>query len=376
MFTLVLLAALLNPQLGNELAYGPYTRPQTGFEPAVAAAPSGLLLAWSEVGAGNRAHIRVARLGYDSELIGAIHDITPLSPESNAIAPAVATNGIDFYLVWRELSGAKLLVCGMRVAADGTPLESTRYVHETWNEPDRRPVVVFNGDSYLVLADNTVWYMNDQGQRVYNIEPVPTPDAIATFGAAQRSLSVTTASKPQITTCWVRGCTTTPAFYDITWSIREGITEPYRATIRIEGWSSDRPAMAAATANDFVIAWNGTDSIDGTRIDTHGKRTGSFRVPDSLQSPFTSPSIACDEDCCLIAYDRVTARSSAVNAAFLDEGQLGTIVPFAVADSDDNELGARAFALGNGRFLVAYMRGPNLAGKIVTFVAPAKRRAS
>jgi hypothetical protein len=100
---LLFAAATAGAQLVDEreLTYGPFEPGPRDRSFTVAAAPHGMLLAWSELDPETKlASIRTGLLDFDAQLTGPIHTIPTAVPSLHATTPAVATNGTSFFVAW------------------------------------------------------------------------------------------------------------------------------------------------------------------------------------------------------------------------------------------------------------------------------------
>ncbi|NTX07358.1 tandem-95 repeat protein [Myxococcus sp. CA040A] len=148
--------ALVTPEgtLGAPRALGPTTSVQTRMYPAVASNGADFFAVWlSQAATTSRSsHIiegtRVTGTGT------VVDSPTPrvLTTASNTqLAPAVATNGTNFLVVWEDLRGGGSDVYGARVTPTGELLDPQGIALSTAAFDQRAPAVASNGTDYLVV---------------------------------------------------------------------------------------------------------------------------------------------------------------------------------------------------------------------------------
>ena len=121
-FLTVLIAVSATAQVvsSTEQSYGPYTRPLDGYQPALAVAQDGILLAWSEVVAPHKEpQIRTGMLDFHGRLVS---PITTIESEWRATSPIVTSDGTSFRLQY--LDGD--VPFAVEVDARGIPMGSPR----------------------------------------------------------------------------------------------------------------------------------------------------------------------------------------------------------------------------------------------------------
>lgn len=357
--TLVLTAAVV---MFPEQAYGPYVRPRIGRVPshAVAAGRSGVLLAWSE--RDRSARIRVALLDQSARLISPIADVAV--PDSNAIAPSIASNGSTFFVAFIASSDRVHRTYGVPVSAAGVPLGAPRPYGEavvTAGAPAPVPLL-WDGSAYrLAAADGRELAVSEDGTV---LGKTSVPDAMndagapATLDVADRLVC----SGPGGGGPFKCGLETR---YELTW----------RAGAESGQLLLGRDPVLAAIApagRQFAIAWVTAKRLGylltGAAVDTVDLALGA--------DPDQAPAIDCDATRCVIAY--ATPRGDIHGVVFETERPRSPEL-LAIAFTERIERGPRVRALGGGRFLVSYDSdlpgAEHVAGRVLAFEKPKQRGA-
>ena len=239
----------------------------------VASNGNGYLVAWLDEMASRVLATRVSPTG--NVLDPASITVSPERPlGASGFEPAVASNGIDYYVVWRENDAAR----GVRVLADGSiPTGPVTISHSRLSSV---PVVGFNGSRYLVA------WSDDEG----NVRASRVSSAGAVLDASDLALtSEHVGGQPQIAsdgTDWF-----------VVWLAGSLPQEIRGARVGAEGDVKDRPAIIVTPANpqNHSVAWTGKEylvawlqslgdnnyALEGRRVSARGRLLDSSAFPIS-----------------------------------------------------------------------------------------------
>jgi hypothetical protein len=331
----LLLAAVL---LLSEQSHGPYARPLNGGQPAAAASRSGIVLAWSEE---NR--IRVGALDARGRLSAPVESLPARTARSVAVAPAVASDGDSYYVVWVEHEGGLQRAMGVQLDRHGVPIgaprQHGRLLGVTSNDFALR--LVWDGTVYRMWGGGKVSSFASNGDVLTAVDSIHIPSGVA----AANGIVATSDSRISLVGCGFSWCTWESR---VLWTI-SGKTDSTRIATATGPATQGRdlplpPTNLAAAQDGFVVSWP-----DRGGILYHSTRRGTNSVyadPDKS----VRPGIACDDTDCVIAFGQsndVHAFSVAIDG--LTSGQLVT-----VAATERIERAPQAHALGDGAFLVLY----------------------
>jgi len=336
-----------------EQSYGPYMRPASGGDAAIAPASGGALLAWSE-----SYRIRVGLLDSRARLVSAIHELPTTKEKASAMAPIAAFDGSSFLLAWNERVVDKDQTMAMFVAADGTPSGTML--------PVGGPGPI-NGDPSLRLVWDGASYRLWNGRHAFQIARDGTvlvtsagarPDAVTATNGVVGTTSFTSTGGGSCGGPF-KFCRLYPT---VTWTIGTRV-----------GWYqvTDRPSPAtiAAAGDHFAVAWTTPTLITYLIVD--GALNHVAATPDIT----VAPGLACDETQCLLAY----SQSGDVHALAFPVDRLYGPEMLTIAATERTERVPQVHLLGPDRFLVTYrsdgLDGQKLNGRIVTFDATTRRRS-
>jgi hypothetical protein len=183
-FLLTLVTAAASAAVSGELAISPTAAasisapltltgaPAAQEAPAIASNGNGFLVVWRETPASGTITLRAVRLRSD----GSALDSAPLDiaiTQTTEVRPAVASDGSGYLIVWEERSTAGHYILGQRVTGDGRILDPIRIDSAEGDGeasiPTGRPKVAFDGQSYMVVWTRTVPPMGACGpwSRIY-----------------------------------------------------------------------------------------------------------------------------------------------------------------------------------------------------------------
>ena len=331
--------------------HGPYSRPTRGEHHAIAASRSGALLAWSENAPAPRIHI--ALLDFHGRIVSPIAILPAVSDRSDAIAPAVASNGHSFAVHWIERERGNEHVRGVLVDAHGVPIATPRTL-------STGPILTND-----VIAPRIFW-----NGEAYEAPAVAMAATNGVRGTA--SAKLTQLKKPGY------GCLVVPCIYnhyadawDVVWTAgvrtgehRIGITWPI-------GAKPISPPDIAAASTDFAVAWSSSLGM-GYLVTNDGLVRTVYAKP-KIDVP---PALGCNDEQGLVAYG---TTSGDVHAFLFDTDGLTTPTLLTIAATERLEHAPQVVRLGASRFLVTYHSDLGaedhcFGGRVVTFEPPARRR--
>jgi hypothetical protein len=145
---------LIEPEFGvDNPVYPPIIDAQTA--PAITFNGEHFLIVWND--RRNFAMTGVDVYGTRVNVYGGVVDpagILITSGANTQIAPAVASDGNDFLVVWQDSRFGTPDIMGRRVQADGTTLDPTALVIYVGGSGQKNPSVAFGTTSYLVVWDD------------------------------------------------------------------------------------------------------------------------------------------------------------------------------------------------------------------------------
>ncbi|MGA9520690.1 MAG: Ig-like domain-containing protein, partial [Myxococcaceae bacterium] len=269
--------ALLDPA-GIPIASGPAAQER----PSIAWGGSHFLVVWQEAGATPASEIRSIRVSRS----GTVDPSSTRVRISNSLnAPAVASSGSNFLVVWHEGGGTLgIEIKGARIDGNGSLLDATPFLISNAAENQYGPRAAWTGSNYLVVwRDYRNGFEDIYGTRVTGAGAALEPGGFPVSAAADRQFG------PEVH-CASSGCL-------VAWlDNRSQRTQIYGTRVTSAGLVSDPsglpisttgaidhnyPRMAIAhDGNAFVVAWR------DTRTDAAGDIYGA-RVPGAgpVQDP-------------------------------------------------------------------------------------------
>ncbi|HYC92700.1 MAG TPA: hypothetical protein VEO54_26060 [Thermoanaerobaculia bacterium] len=342
-----------------ENTHGPFARPERGGGHSVAASPSGVLMAWSENDASGRARIHVARLDTGGRIDSPISVLPALTPDRNALAPSVATDGTSFLVVWEEVFGKQQTVC-MAVDEKGTPIGAPKAVTPEIAAADNiyePATVTWLGDEYAVRSDGSIPVRVARDGTLLGQVAGAFPFAVAENGTR------VTAEVRRITGFPGRGGIPPTSQSLLAW------TAGTRSGVETIGANVPSGYAIAAAGNDFVIVSSGRDRVFYRMTASGALYSVAADVDASIP-----PRIECSATRCVVAY---ATRSGDVHGFTFSPEQPYAPQLFVAAASERFEAEPELLILSDSRGLIAYRSGGSderLATRTLQF-GPVKRRS-
>jgi hypothetical protein len=340
-----------------ENTHGPFARPERGGGHTLAAARSGVLMAWSENDATGRARIHVARLDVSGRM-GAISVLPALTPSRNALAPSVATDGSSFFVVWEEVFGTQQAV-GMTVDADGTPVGAPKALTAD------TPIL----DNMYEPAEVT-WLGNEYAVRPDGHIPVRVARDGTLLGQVAGTFPFAVADDGTRFTAEVRRTTGFSGFggFLITTQHTLAWTAGWRSGSEVIGTAMPSAYAIAAAGNDFAVVWSARGAV------FYRMASGARYWVAANVDATARPRIECTATRCIVAY---ATLSGDVHGFTFEPEKPYTPQLFVAATSERDERDPELLILSDSRGLIAYRSGGSderLATRTLKFGA-AKRRA-
>jgi hypothetical protein len=322
----------------TEQTYGPFA-PGPDSSMAVAAAPQGLLLAWSEVEpATGRARIHTGLLGFDGRLMGGIHVLPALDESRDAIEPAVTTDYDRFFIAWRERTPGddrSQRQAGMILSREGAAFGE---LYDFGGAVEGSPAIlwdglvfrVYGGETFKVRPDGAVSRTRGQAPRRV---PFATPDmnGWVDWDTNDRRCN------PVVWFC-------NPLdYYRLNWSILSA-TGTRTGSLTQWGYTGGAPAVVADGKN-LLIVWSTERGLAGQRLSARSREGDPFNLRSTLAA-------------------RSTVAMAGTLAVFESGGNIyGTVVaeesfgtPFPISADGEWDTRPGIQLVGKDRYLVTYIR--------------------
>jgi hypothetical protein len=302
-------------------------------------------------------------------------DLTPVSIAARQTVPAIASDGIDFFAVWTELTSTMSSVVAGRVTRSGLPLDgSGLVVAESSSSSDRlsHPVVSFGAGAYLIVFTKGSALGGDLVGRRYTRDGTPI-DAAPFLIAHNAGPASVAFGGTRFLVAWPR------------YMIRSIIGTTIAADGFVAAEQQLTPLPAAKELDEQngdvglpMIAWNGSHFVIAyvlneyaiTNLDPPpviGQRVRVLRA-----SPLGAPldvhtvraveggrdaAIACSADECAVS----SARGSDVVAVIVHDDAALHIDPPKIVSSS-RTASSSAIAFDGSSYIVAWRTGDSLLG--------------
>ncbi|HEX8834929.1 MAG TPA: IPT/TIG domain-containing protein, partial [Abditibacteriaceae bacterium] len=302
---------------------------------------------------------------------------------NNQQNPAIAWDGINYFVVWQDDRSASNMydIYGSRVSSAGTVLNTAGIPVCAATGHQALPALAWDGSNYLV-----VWEDTRSGNFDIYASRVSRAGAILNTGG----IAVTTLSNDQLgpAVAW-NGVNYLVAWHDVS----SGTSNLYGSRLSSAGAVLDTPSIAistsAALGNEAfpAIAWDGTNylvvwqngsDIYGGRVSSAGTVLDTTGI--AISTVFGQQStvdVACDGLNCLVVWQDTRNGNHNRDIYGTSIGVDGTVaVPngFAIITGLGNQ-DAPVLAKGGSKFLVSShsnASGTNrIAAKLVTLTVPA-----
>jgi len=370
----------------------PFTNLGTIFPaPAVAMAKdrTGLAIAWlmpSTVGD----RISVVRLDATGHFTGQVQSIPALSDSIHVVAPSIAAlpQGDGFTLAWLETSStASSVTRAAYCRLDHDLHPSTTSMLTIVPSASTGPAVVRAGKTTWISAGASVWELRDDGSLGAPLDA----------GVAATDMTVAT-DFPQIVglghlisgevACPV-ACRLPRTFCACPLTQLKTASLRFVSLYSISGaksfeFESDAAPAIGGDGRDVALVWFNNEHGKGGSIVMTRLLPPSFTdFPTAVNQSHvigsfgpdtgpTRPDIASDGERYVVVWrTQTTGRAHDIVGASIDRA--GNIIPLSIATSAADERDPSVFAMGDGRFLVAYEKvigdERHIAGRFVAFDA-------
>ncbi len=341
------------------------------FTPAVAHDGTNFLVVWEDSRSGTGYYdIYGARVSGTGTVLD-ISGIPISTAANNQRYPAVAHNGTNFLIVWQDNRNGSYDIYGARVSGTGTVLNTSGILISTAVNAQEYPEVASNGVDFLVVWQD---YRNGSydiyGARVSGTGVVRNPSGIPIFiDAYDQSTPAVAREGTNFLVVWheMRN-----GHYDI-YGTRVNSTGTVLDTsgipISTTAISTKCPAVAHNGTN-FLVVWEdsgraNSPNIHGARVSGTGTvlDTGNISISTSANGQYT-PAVAHDGTNFLVVWE--DHRSGSYDIYGVRVSETGTVldtsgVPISAAAYDQS---TPAVAHDGTNFLVVWQDGRNSSSDI------------
>lgn len=330
--------------LAAQQIYGPFQPAPRDRAPAVAAAPHGIVLAWSEIEPGARvASIHTALFDHEAQRIGPVHKLASTRANVHATSPTIATDGENFLVAWIERDRHSLEareIAGVLTDRTGAPLRGTESFGPAvpgapsvaWLGLEYR---LFGAASYSIspAGDARIVNFGVAAQRV----PFATPDANGWIEWANEP------SRPQCPFLLCGGILPMPGWnLDYAVVTRDWIRS---GRVRRNGYMLSLPPVVDASENDLLAVWISNQGLEAQRI-VDGEPQPQLSYPDRRARDAVALSMAGS----LVVFESGFDLYGVVVTA----SGFGTIFPISTGEAFDQQ--PRVTRVGAHRYLVTWLR--------------------
>ncbi|HSN92444.1 MAG TPA: hypothetical protein VLS93_14525, partial [Anaeromyxobacteraceae bacterium] len=235
--------------------------PGSQLAPAVAASPSGALVAYEDARQDSAGDVYATRLSTAGGVLDPEGILVGRSGNRES-APVAAFDGSTWLVAWedsRAASSRESGVYGLRLAADGTPLDAAAFPISDGPATEARPAVAACGDGFLVAWSD---YRNGGGADVFAARVSasgsvrdPSGIAVATGDGAQGTPAVACGDGGALVVWQALSTYSVPAAVRAARVDADGtVLDPGGLTL--PGPSAGAPPSVAAGGGGFVVAWH------------------------------------------------------------------------------------------------------------------------
>jgi hypothetical protein len=364
--------------------------------PAIAMARdrTGVAIAWAGDG-----RISVGRLDATGHFTGPVRSIpTTSSPDPVAgAAPslAAAPGGDGFILTWLELHLVNVALKQGAFCRLDAGLNPSAPALLPLAPPVNSPPIVRSGKTTTwITADRMAWRVRSDGSLDSSLfASVAATDMTVANDFPQMISSSNVRNADFICNAAQQGCTNSSreagwvctescrlyssnyelqfvSLYDVVTSYTFKFDSQSVPAVRSDG----RDVLASWFVGDEARGgWVAAAHLDPARFIDFARVIPAFRVIGNVgpDSGPTRPDIATDGERYVVVWRTATTTNGSHDIAGASIDRAGTVIPFSIATSTDDERDPSVVAIGNGRFLVAYDKLSNgerrIAGRFVTF---------
>ena len=339
--------------LAAQHIYGPFEAGPRDRAPVVAAAPHGLLIAWSEIESGARvASIHTALFNHDAQRIGPVHKLASTRANVHATTPAIVTDGEKFFVAWLERDRHGHIareVAGVLTDGTGSPLRGT----ESFGAAVAgAPSLVWFGLEYRLFGEKNYSISPAGDVKIVNFGVTPqrvpfaTPDANGWI-----DWSTEPAGRPCISFCG--GILPSPpaSHFDFAIVTRDWIRS---GRIRETGYHVGTAPVVEATENDLFVVWSTPHGLKAQRIDDgHAARSFTLADPRARDAALSMAGS-------LVVFD----SGFDIFGTIVTGDSFGSIFPISTGEELDSQ--PRVVRVGEHRYLVTWLRnGAHIAAQFV-----------
>lgn len=270
----------LDPLIGPELGVGQPPSLGAGGDqdtPTVAASGTGYFVAWRDFRDGTTQDIygtRVSAAGVVQDPAG----IVLTTAHYAQVAPVAASNGTDFLVVWQDRrTGGSEVVKGRRVTAAGATPDPEFFISDGFST-QTAPAVASNGAGYLVVwqdTRNSVSFGTDiYAARVTAAGVVQEPAGIVVTGAVgHQTVPAVAARGTEYLVGWQDARNGNNDIYAARVDGTGFVLDPSGREIAALAASSQTVPAIGSNGTDYFVAWQ--DNRNGASADIYGTRVNA-----------------------------------------------------------------------------------------------------
>lgn len=235
-----------------------------------------------------------------------------------AWGPAVASDGVNYLLVWSqrssEPSGPPHLYAA-RITADETRVLDSRAIQLTEDGSQGRPAVAFDGANYLVAWDEAGTI---RGARVSTAGALldPSPIEISTSPDLSSDVALAFDGSNYLAVWHTARYSSGFAIHAARISVTGDLMDPDELTIASAEPSLDAPAVAFDGTN-YLVVWDdvSTGGVHGARLSTTGVVLDTDPISVAEQQDAGPPAVAFDGTNFLVVWGNNDIRGARVSPA-------------------------------------------------------------
>ncbi|HYI00410.1 Ig-like domain-containing protein, partial [Hyalangium sp.] len=269
------------------------------LHPDVASNGNNYLVAWEDLRGGGHQDLYAARVGAN----GTVADPTgiPLSTATLAqTEAAVASNGVDYFVAWRDerQQATRGDIYGTRVTGTGTVVDVTGIPISTAALTQQKPAITWDGQNYTLAWEDGrggTAASDIFAARVSSAGAVLDPQGVAVCTDAQAQTVPTVAARGSSTlVAWLDARGSVPEVYGALLSTQGGV-QPLNGeglTLSANSMPRDAPALTRAGDRGFLLAYSVRDTSLRHDADRARLRFVRYNAPPAA----TSQSLTVVED--------------------------------------------------------------------------------